>query len=404
MSVKPRTIALVGLGAALMLGLGYVAFRQDPIPVDLHTVTRGPLEVTINADGVTRIKDIYDIASPITGTAMRSPVQVGDPVVAGETVVAIVRPATPALLDSRSLQQAQATVAEAEAALHVAETNLAQATEERDLARSHYERTRKLLERDVVSLSQLEDALQRLAIKQSAVEAAEARIDMAQSTLNRAQTMLQTPQSQAEVDLSCCLEIRSPTDGVVLSIAETSERPVVTGAPLLRLGDPAELEIVADLLSSDAVRLQPGASAVVERWGGPNPLEATLTSIAPAAQTKVSALGIEEQRLDAIFDITTPQDQRAGLGDGFAVFLRITEWRTEDALQVPLSALFKRSGNWAVFAAADGIATEQILRIGPQGVQFAEVLDGLKEGDMVVTHPNDQLASGGAIADRSTLQ
>ena len=404
MSLKPRTISLLGLGAALMLGLGYVAFQKDPIPVDLQTITRGPLAVTINADGVTRIKDIYDIASPITGTALRSPVAVGDRVVAGETVVAIVRPATPGLLDSRSLQQAQATVAEAEAARHVAETDLARATEERDLARSQYERTQTLVERDVVSLTQLEDALQRLAIAQSAVEAAEARIEMAQSTLNRAQTMLQSPQTTVDVDSSCCLEIRSPADGVVLSIAETSERPVMTGAPLLRLGDPAELEIVADLLSSDAVRLQIGAEAVVERWGGPDALSAVLTSIAPAAETKVSALGIEEQRLDAIFDITSPPAQRTALGDGFAVFMRITEWRNDDALQVPLSALFKRNGDWAVFTAADGIATEQMIRIGRQGTQFAEVLDGLAEGVAVVTHPNDQLISGGTIVDRSSLQ
>ena len=404
MSLKPRTIGLLGLGAALILGLGYVAFREDPIPVDLQIITRGPLAVTINADGVTRIKDIYDIASPITGTALRSPVAVGDRVVAGETVVAIVRPATPGLLDSRSLQQAQATVAEAEAARHVAETDLARATEERDLARSQYERTQTLVERDVVSLTQLEDALQRLAIAQSAVEAAEARIEMAQSTLNRAQTMLQGPQTTVDVDSSCCLEIRSPADGVVLSIAETSERPVMTGAPLLRLGDPAELEIVADLLSSDAVRLQIGAEAIVERWGGPDALSAALTSIAPAAETKVSALGIEEQRLDAVFDITSPPAQRTALGDGFAVFLRITEWRNDDALQVPLSALFKRNGDWAVFTAVDGIATEQMIRIGRQGTRFAEVLDGLVAGVAVVTHPNDQLISGGAIVDRSASQ
>ncbi len=404
MSLKPRTIGLLGLGAAIMLGLGYVAFQDDPIPVDLHTITRGTLEVTINADGVTRIKDIFDIASPITGTALRSPVDVGDTVVAGETLVAVVRPAAPSLLDSRSMLQAQASVAEAEAAVHVAESDLARAREERDLARSQFERTETLVARDVASLTQLEDAVQRLAVAQSAVEAAEARIDMAQSTLNRARTMLQTPQLLSDVDATCCLEIRAPADGVVLSIAETSERPVNTGAPLLRIGDPAELEIVADLLSSDAVRLQPGAQAVVERWGGPVPLAATLTSIAPAAQTKVSALGIEEQRLDAVFDITTPQDQRAGLGDGFAVFVRITEWRKQDVLKVPLSALFKRNGNWTVFTASDGIASEQTIRIGRQGAQFAEVLDGLAEGAAVVTHPNDQLTSGGTIIERSALE
>ncbi len=403
MSWKPRTIGLLGLGAVLMLGLGYVAFQDDPVPVDLHTLTRGPLEVTINADGVTRIKDIYDVASPITGTALRSPVAVGDRVIADETVIAVVRPAAPALLDSRTMLQAQATVQEAEAALHVAQTDLARATEERNVARAQFERTQTLIAREVVSLTQLEDAVQRLALAQSTVEAAEARIDMAQSTLNRARTMLQTPDTQAQVDASCCVEIKAPANGVVLSVVETSERPVITGAPLLRLGDPAELEIVADLLSSDAVRLQIGTTAVVERWGGPLPLSATLTSIAPSAETKVSALGIEEQRLDAIFDITSPAADRTALGDGFAVFLRIKEWHKDDVLQVPLSALFKRNGDWAVFTAADGIATEQIIRIGRQSTQFAEVLDGLAAGTQVVTHPNDQLVSGGQIVERSVL-
>ena len=403
MSLKPRTIGLVGIGAAIMLGLGYVALQDDPVPVDLHVLTRGPLDVTISADGVTHIKDIYDIASPITGTALRSPVDVGDPVVAGETVVAIVQPAAPGLLDSRSMLQAQATVQEAEAALHVAETDLARALEERTLARSQYDRTATLVERDVVSLTELEDALQQLAVAQTTVEAAEARIDMAQSTLARAETMLQTPQPGAPVDLSCCVQLMAPADGVVLSIESISEHPVLTGAPLLRIGDPSQLEIVADLLSSDAVRLNLGATAVVERWGGPDALSATLTRIAPAAETKVSALGIDEQRLDAIFDLTSPAASRTGLGDGFAVFLRITEWRTEDALQVPLSALFKRNGDWAVFTASDGVATEQTIRIGRQSAQFAEVLAGLEAGTTVITHPNDQLVSGAAIITRNGL-
>lgn len=404
MTWKPRTIGLVGLGAALMLGLGYVALREDPVPVDLYTIARGPLKVTISADGVTRIKDIYDIASPITGTALRSPVEVGDPVTAGQTVVAVVRPAAPGLLDSRSLLQAQATVREAEAALHVAEADLARAKEDQSLAQTQYERTRTLVERGVESVTRLENALQRLAVAQTTVEAAEARIDMAKSTLARAETMLQTPQSNQEVDASCCLEIFAPADGVVLSIESISEHPVVTGAPLLRIGDPSELEIVADLLSSDAVRLKPGAPAVVERWGGSAALAATLTRMSPAAQTKVSALGIDEQRLDVIFDITTPVSERAGLGDGFAVFLQITEWETEDAVQVPLSALFKRNGDWAVFAADDGIVTEQRVTIGRQNTQFAEVRDGLETGTAVIVHPNDQLTAGAKIVQRSSLE
>lgn len=404
MTWKPRTIGLVGLGAAIMLGLGYVALQDDPVPVDLHILARGPLTITVNADGVTRIKDIYDVASPITGTALRSPVDVGDRVIEGQTVIGVVRPATPGLLDSRSMLQAQATVQEAAAALNVAEIDLARANEERTLAQSQFDRTQTLVERGVASLTQLENAMQVLTVAKTAVEAAQARIAMAQSTLNRAETMLQNPQADSEIDASCCLQIFAPSDGVVLSVESISEHPVITGAPLLRIGDPSELEIVADLLSSDAVRLQIGAQAVVDRWGGPQTLSATLTSIAPAAETKISALGIDEQRLDAIFDMTTPAEDRAGLGDGFAVFLRIVEWQAQDALQVPLSALFKRNGEWAVLAADDGIVTEHIIRIGRQNTQFAEVIEGLGVGETVVTHPNDQLVSGGKIVARSSLE
>jgi len=401
---KPRTIALIAIGGALLAGLGYVAFQGDPIPVDLHVLSRGPLEVTVTADGVTRIKDIYDIASPISGTALRSPVAVGDAVVAGETIVAVVRPATPGLLDRRSLLQAEASVQEAEAALHVAQTDLARAVKEQTLAKSQHDRTQTLVERDVASFTRLEDAMQRLAVADTAVEAAAARIDMAQSTLNRARTMLDVPSSLANGDDSCCLEITAPATGVVLSVASISRRPVVTGAPLLRLGDPAELEIVADLLSNDAVRLQIGAEATVERWGGARALSARLTHIAPAAETRISALGIEEQRLDAIFDLTSPPEARGTLGDGFAVFLRIMEWRKDDVLLVPLSALFKRNGNWAVFAAEGGIATELPIEIGQRNIFYAEVLEGLSAGMAVIVHPNDLLTAGAEIVERSSLE
>ena len=171
MSLKPRTLGLLALGAAMMLGLGYVAFQEDPVPVDLHTLTRGPLEITVNADGVTRIKEIYDVSSPITGTALRSPVAVGDPVIAGETVIAIVRPAAPALLDSRTRLQAQASVQEAEAAVHVAETDLAKALDDQTLAQSQYDRAQTLVERGVASLTRLEDAAQRLAVATGDVRA-----------------------------------------------------------------------------------------------------------------------------------------------------------------------------------------------------------------------------------------
>ncbi len=172
----------------------------------------------------------------------------------------------------------------------------------------------------------------------------------------------------------------APTDGVVLELDVISERPVAAGTPLLSIGDPTDLQIVADLLSNDAVRIAPGARAIVERWGGPQPLEARLVRIDPAARTKVSALGIEEQRVDAIFDLVSPPEDRPGLGHGFSVFLRIVEWEADDVLQVPLSAVFRQDGDWAVFAVEDGVARLRTVEIGRRNGRFAEIRGGLEPG------------------------
>jgi HlyD family secretion protein len=192
----------------------------------------------------------------------------------------------------------------------------------------------------VTTVTQMETVAQGLAVAEAAVAAAQSRVAMSEGSLERAEATLARPDGGRGQDDDCCVVLRAPSDGVVLSIATISEHPVQAGAPLLSVGDPADLEIVADLLSSDAVRIGPGTRAIVERWGGPDPLEATLTRIEPAAETRVSALGIEEQRVDAIFEIETPPEDRPGLGHGFAVFLRVVEWESDTALQVPLGALF----------------------------------------------------------------
>ncbi|MGB0497447.1 MAG: efflux RND transporter periplasmic adaptor subunit, partial [Rubricella sp.] len=378
MALSTRNILLIGAGAALLAGLAWATWRTDPIPVDLHTVERGTLRITVNADGQTRIRDIYEIAAPIAGIAQRSPVAVGDPVVAGETVVAIVEPAAPTLLDTRSRVQAEAAVREAEAALHVAETSLLQAEEDYTLARSQFERTQTLVERNVASLSSLEDATQRLTVAAAAREAASARIGMAQSALDRARAALIEPVPARGGAETCCIRLTAPVDGVVLSVDQISERPVAAGATLVSIGDPAELEIVADVLSSDAVRIPAGADAIVERWGGDVPLTARLRRVEPAARTQVSALGIEEQRVDAIFDLVTPREERAALGDGFAVFLRIVEWQSDETLTVPISALFRDGEGWAVFRAIGEIARLTPVEVGRMGTRDAQILSGLE--------------------------
>lgn len=406
MKFSARSMIPILLAAALVGGLLVTAFRTDPVPVDLHVVQRGPMQVTIAAEGKTRIRDIYEVAAPLTGTALRSPVEVGDSVVAGETVVAIVEPAAPSLLDARSRVQAEAAVREAEAALQLSESEVRKAEEDLAYAQSQFERVRELVTRGVASITRLEDASQRLAIAEAARDAATSGLDMARSSLERARAALIPPADRGTdaAQGECCVRLYAPIDGTVLDVDVISERPVVIGTRLLSIGRPDDLEIVADLLSADAVRLRPGARATVERWGGDSVLEARLRKVEPVARTKVSALGIEEQRVDALFDILTPPGERPGLGEGFFVFLRIVEWQNRDALQVPLSALFRRDGGWAVFTLDGDIARLAPVEIGRRGATMAQVLAGLEVGARVVTHPSDAIADGVAVVDRARLQ
>lgn len=397
---KPRTVFVSLTGIVVLGALLWFSFRPDPVPVDLYTVTSGPLQVTVDADGQTRVRDLYEMAAPITGVARRSPVAVGDPVIGGETVVAFVEPVAPGLLDIRSRLQADAQVSEAEAALHVAETDLRRVAEEQTHATAQFDRTRSLVERGVSSITQLEDARQRLAMADATVEAASARIDMARGALDRARAALIEPDMADTDDGACCVPLLAPVDGVVLAVDVISARPVTAGTRLATIGDPRDLEIVADLLSSDAVRLAPGARAVVERWGGDAPLSAQLRRIEPKARTDISALGIEEQRVDALFDLTSAPTEHRDLGDGFSVFLRIIEWEAEDALQIPLSATFRDDKGWAVFIVENNVAHQRAVSLGRSAARMVQVLDGLAAGEVVITHPSDDLEDGGRVVQR----
>ena len=405
MNTKMRTVGLIVLGLVIAGALLYVTFRTEPVPVDLTEVTVAPMRVTVNADGKTRIRDVYDVASPITGTALRAPVEVGDPVTGDETVVAIVEPVTSALLDARSRIEAEAAVREVEAGLEVAASQVRQAKEDLAYARQQYERTQALVERGVASVTRLEDADAHLATREAALDAAESRLLMAQSTVARAQAALIEPAlpERSAGGGDCCVRLTAPVDGVVLSVDVVSQRAVTAGTTLVTVGDPTDLEIVADLLSSDAIRVSPGTRAIVERWGGPNALEAVLRSIDPVARTKVSALGIEEQRVDARLDILSPPEERAGLGHGFSVFLRLIEWEEDAVLQAPLSALFRQGPDWYVFVAEHGVARLTQVEAGRRNEVSVQILSGLEPGMRVVTHPSDQIADGAEIVERSAL-
>ncbi|MEQ9259265.1 MAG: HlyD family efflux transporter periplasmic adaptor subunit [Roseovarius sp.] len=399
--MKPRTLITAAVAALALGALALLAFRTDPVPVDLGHVARAPMQVTVDVEGETRIAEIYEVAAPIRGNARRAPVRVGDPVTGGRTVVAILDPAASDPLDPRSRVQAEAAAREAEAGLHMARSGLRQAEEELSLAQSEHERARELVTRGVASLTRLETAEQTLAARQAAQQAAASNLERAQGALDRARAALIDASGQIDLaDADCCVEITAPVSGQVLEIDMISARPVVAGTRLLTIGQPEDLEIVADVLSTDAVRLAPGDRAEVLRWGGAAVLEARISRIEPSAYTKVSALGIEEQRVDVIFDIVTPVEERRAMGHGFSVFLRIVEWEADDVLQVPLSAVFRSGEAWAVFVAEGGVARLRAVQTGRMNAARAEVLGGLEPGEAVILHPNDRIAEGVAIVER----
>lgn len=400
----PKSLRLsffVLLGGGLLAGLLWLTFRTEPVLVDLQEVVLGPMQVTVDVEGKTRIRDIYEISAPIAGLTRRSPVAVGDTVIAGETVVAFVDPVAPSLLDTRSRLQADAAVSEAEAGLLVAQTDLARAQEQLRSAQSQFDRTQTLVSQGVVSVTQLEDANEQLTIANAAQAATLARISMAQSSLERAQAELIEPGNERDRNGACCVPLHAPANGRVLAIDQISARPVTAGTRLVTIGDPSNLEIVADVLSVDAVRLDVGALAIVDRWGGSAPLEAQLIRIEPAARTEVSALGIEEQRVDVIFELISPLEDRTAMGDGFSVFLRVVEWQGYDVLQLPLSATFRLGDAWGVFAVEDGVASQVQVTLGHRNARDVEVLSGLAAGSWVVTHPSDDLVDGSAVLQRA---
>lgn len=394
-SLAPRSLALAATGL-LALAVLVWAFWPEPVTVDLARVSRAPMEVTVSAEGVTRVRDRYEVTAPLAGTVLRAPVAVGDAVRAGETVVARIQPLEPAFLDTRARAGAEAAVAEAQAALALARARLAQARADLDQAESDYARNETLAALGRVSQHLLEEATTTRAVARSALEAAQSSVDLQQASLARAQAALLGP-GEDGAGSACCIDLRAPASGSVLELANESARPVQAGDVLMTLGDLGDLEIEVDLLSSDAVQVPPGASAHVERWGGAEALAARVRQIEPAAFTKVSALGIEEQRVHLKLDLLTPPEARPGLGDQYRVYVRVVIWQAPAVLQVPIGALFRDGAGWAVFVVESGRARLRAVTIGHQTDLAAEITAGLTEGAQVIAFPGARIAEGSRV-------
>lgn len=409
--MDPRWRKRTFIAAAVIAGgaLLFWALRPQPVPVDTAEIARGALEVTVSEEGRTRVRDVYTVSTPIAGTTERSPREVGDTVTAGETVIAIIRPTVPGFLDARTLKEAEAIVAAAEAMVESASAQVREAESQLAFARSELVRARELRRTDAVSEARLEE-------KQTAVSTAEARLASAEATLiayrhvqQMAKARMVGPHldderrgAQGEGDGDCCLPVYAPVDGRVLAVHHESEQVVEAGKALVDIGDPRRLEVVADLLSSDAVRIPEGAPARIDGWGGSEPLKAKVRYVEPAGFTKVSALGIEEQRVRVILELEGSPDDRPTLGHGYRVMAHIALETIENAPLVPLGALFRRGDAWSVFVAdADGRAYERVVRIGQRTSREAVVLLGLDAGERVVLHPSDRVTNETRIRERN---
>jgi HlyD family secretion protein len=402
MSIKGRRIVTWGgLGLILLAGLAF-AFWPRPIPVDLATATRGAMMVTIDEEGETRVRDVFQLSSPVTGRVRRIELEVGDQVIAEETVVAEIEPVDPEFLDMRSEAQAEAAVRAAMAARALAVAELEQAEAELEFAQSDVERSRRLIRRGTISQRALDDAERNYRTRKAAVATANAALEMREYELERARAELLGPHLVVKRREQCdCVSITAPVSGRVLRVYHESEGVVEAGDPLIEIGDPKDLEIVVDLLSSDAVKVKAGQRVIVEEWGGEGPLAGRVERVEPYGFTKVSALGIEEQRVNVIVDFEEEPEKWQRLGHGYQVETRVVIWESQSVLKLSLSALFRVGDRWAVFVEEQGRAQRRLVRLGRFGGFEAEILDGLAEGERVVLHPSDRVIDGVRIASRS---
>lgn len=394
--LQKRTIALAAAGLATAALLAW-AFSPRPVTVETAAVLQGRYEQSIEEDGRTRLKDRYTVSAPVAARVMRITLREGDHVSAGEAV-AVLMPVMSAMVDERSAREAtarhQAAVANvARAAARIARTQVAA-----DEAQLELHRTEKLAREGFLSPSRLDSARLGLAAAKREVEVARAERETA--VHEQAQAAAALLPVTGSVQAGRPLTVRSPVDGVVLKIPQASEATVAPGAALLDIGDPARMEVIAELLTTDAVQAHPGGAAVVERWGGP-PVTARVRLVEPAAFTKVSALGIEEQRVKVVVDLDAPPQAWRAMGDGFRVTLRILTQQVDQAVLAPVGALFPiGDGGMGVFRVVDRRAKLQPVELGGRNGNEAWVRSGVKPGESVILYPPPGVSDGQRVQVR----
>lgn len=387
------------LALAVVAGIGY-GFMPRPQPVELAPVAKGALAVTVDEEGRTRVRDRYVVAAPAAGHARRISLKVGDRVAAGQEVARI-EPARAASLDPRSRAQAAARVDAAQANLSRARESARAAEAEARLAEQELARAESLGQARFVSQAAVDQARSRLQAGQATRQAADYAVQVAQHELAVARATLAQAAALAADRPAETLAVSAPVAGNVLAVPHESEGAVSAGQPLLEIGNPASLEVMVEVLSTAAVNIAPGSRVLLDRWGGEGVLEGRVRVVEPAGFTKVSALGVEEQRVRVLADIVSPRERWQALGDGYRVEARFVLWEGSDLLLVPASALFKRGEGWAVFVAEAGRARLREVKVGKRNGLDAQILHGLKAGDQVIVHPDEKIADGTRVKARA---
>ena len=387
MSSKWKKFIYIVAGLAILAGFGLL-FVPGPVPVEVTRVGIGPLQVTVDEDGETRAHDRFIVSAPVAGRVARIELHEGDPIARDQVVAEL----WPLPLSAREREEQLARISAVEAQLREASERIRQARASHEQARRERTRMEKLAAGGFVAQQEAEQA--RLAETTSAneVEAARFRERAVEADLKAARAALlaldTTRGSGARVI------VRAPAAGKVLRIPEKSERVVAAGAALITVGDPNRIEIVVDLLSTDAVKVKAGMPVLLEGWGGDQPLRARVRMVEPYGFTKVSALGVEEQRVNVIADFV---DAMGSLGNGYRVEAKIVIWSSDRVLKIPVSALFRQGEEWAVFVVEGGRAKRRHIQLGRRGSLEAEVTQGLIPGETIIRHPSNDLMDGARV-------
>jgi HlyD family secretion protein len=399
-SSRQRTIAMRLLsltGLALALALGWWLLEPAPIDVEVTTPRRGLLQVTLDEQGETRVRARYVVSAPLAGRVLRIEARPGDPVVANRTALVTFTPAAPALLDTRSRAESRASVAAAEAALSAALADLERTTAVLGQAERELTRVRSLVAAGALPRQRLEQTDAEAAARRGTAKAADAAVATARAGVERAQAAL-IPVRGGERP---ALVLKSPIDGVVLRRERESEAVVAQGEPLLEVGDTRQLEIVADFVSSDAVAIRPGQPVLIGRWGGGAVLNGRVRRVEPSGFTKVSALGVDEQRVNVVIDTGESCEEWTHMGDRFRVEVRVVVWESADVLSVPVASLVRDGDRWSVFIVRDGRAWRVPVDVGRQNDVDAQILAGLAGDETVIVYPGESIDDDvGVVATR----